>query len=224
MVGISLNHSVRFQNVLGFCRRVNGIWFSGRKSTCNAGNSGSPAGLRGSPQKRKWQPTPVFFPGKSHGQRSLTGYDPSGHKELDMIEHIFMQLIPRPGVRLQHEPSGQLIATFQKEWSWQSTHGSSEAKIQGLSLHWGCILLTKAPLAAISNRDSKLKGAIITVEAQRQRLCHGSLLMQTPGLGPHKGCWCIHCSIWKIKENVSVKHILFLVPRDWDDAGSSVWW
>jgi len=24
--------------------------------------------------KRKWQPTPVFLPGKSHGQRSLTGY------------------------------------------------------------------------------------------------------------------------------------------------------
>ena len=26
------------------------------------------------PQKRKWQPTPVFLPGKSHGGRSLAGY------------------------------------------------------------------------------------------------------------------------------------------------------
>ena len=26
--------------------------------------------------KREWQPTPVFLPGKSHGQRSLVGYSP----------------------------------------------------------------------------------------------------------------------------------------------------
>ena len=32
---------------------------------------------------RKWQPTPVFLPGKSHGQRSLVGYSPWGRKESD---------------------------------------------------------------------------------------------------------------------------------------------
>ena len=32
----------------------------------------------------KWQPTPVFLPGKSHGRRSLVCYSPWGHKELDM--------------------------------------------------------------------------------------------------------------------------------------------
>ena len=31
----------------------------------------------------KWQPTPVLLPGKSHGQRSLTGYGPWGCKESD---------------------------------------------------------------------------------------------------------------------------------------------
>ena len=31
-----------------------------------------------------WQPTPVFLPGESHGQRSLAGYSPWGHKELDV--------------------------------------------------------------------------------------------------------------------------------------------
>ena len=43
------------------------------------------------PWRRKWQPTPVFLPGKSHGQRSLTGYSPWSHKELDMTEptHVF---------------------------------------------------------------------------------------------------------------------------------------
>ena len=34
----------------------------------------------------KWQPTPVFLPGKSHGQRSLEGHSPLGHKELDIAE------------------------------------------------------------------------------------------------------------------------------------------
>ena len=37
---------------------------------------------------RKWQPTPVFLPGKSHAQRSLVGYSPWGHKELDVTERL----------------------------------------------------------------------------------------------------------------------------------------
>ena len=36
------------------------------------------------PWRRKWQPTLVFLPGKSHGQRSLVGYGPRGHKESDI--------------------------------------------------------------------------------------------------------------------------------------------
>ena len=35
------------------------------------------------PWQRTWQPTPVFLPRESHGQRSLMGYSPQGHKELD---------------------------------------------------------------------------------------------------------------------------------------------
>ena len=42
--------------------------------------------VRKTPWRRKWQPTPVFLPGKSHGQRSLVGYSPQGHKELDVTE------------------------------------------------------------------------------------------------------------------------------------------
>ena len=39
------------------------------------------------PWKREWQPTPVFLPGESHGQRRLAGYSPWYCKELDMTEH-----------------------------------------------------------------------------------------------------------------------------------------
>ena len=38
-------------------------------------------------RKRKWQLTPVFLPGESHGQRSLAGYSPWGSKESDTTEH-----------------------------------------------------------------------------------------------------------------------------------------
>ena len=34
----------------------------------------------------EWQPTPVFLPGESHGQRSLAGHGPWGHKESDTTE------------------------------------------------------------------------------------------------------------------------------------------
>ena len=34
------------------------------------------------PWRREWQPTPVFLPGKSHGQRSLVGYSPWGRKSV----------------------------------------------------------------------------------------------------------------------------------------------
>ena len=39
--------------------------------------------VRKIPWRRKWHPTPVFLPGKCHGQRSLGGYSPRGHKESD---------------------------------------------------------------------------------------------------------------------------------------------
>ena len=38
------------------------------------------------PRRRAWQPTPVFLPGESHGQRSLEGYRPRGLKESDTTE------------------------------------------------------------------------------------------------------------------------------------------
>ena len=36
----------------------------------------------------QWQPTPVFLPGKSHGQRNLVGYSPWGHKQSNMTEWL----------------------------------------------------------------------------------------------------------------------------------------
>ena len=60
-------------HMVGFSR-----WLRGKESTC----MGSIPGLGRFPWRRKWQPIPVFFPGKSHGQRSLVGYSPWGLKRV----------------------------------------------------------------------------------------------------------------------------------------------
>ena len=44
--------------------------------------------IKGFCWRRKWQPTPVFLPGESHGQRSLVGYSPWSHKEVDTTDQI----------------------------------------------------------------------------------------------------------------------------------------
>ena len=43
----------------------------GKASACNVGDLGSIPGLGRPPWRKKWQPTPVLLPGKSHGRRSL---------------------------------------------------------------------------------------------------------------------------------------------------------
>ena len=53
-------------------------------SACNVGDPGSIPGL-GS-YRRKWQPTPVFLPGKSYGLKSRAAHSPWGCKESDMSE------------------------------------------------------------------------------------------------------------------------------------------
>ena len=50
-------------------------------------NAGDVRDVGSIPQRGAWQPTPLFLPEECHGQRSLVGYVPQGHKELDTIMH-----------------------------------------------------------------------------------------------------------------------------------------
>ena len=53
--------------------------------------------VRKIPLRRVWQPTPVFLPGESHGQRSLVVYSPWDHKEPDTTEasqHTHTHTVP----------------------------------------------------------------------------------------------------------------------------------
>ena len=69
-------------------------WLSSKESTCqfrrcrrNIGDVyGFDPWVGKIPWRRKWQPILGFLPGEFHGQRSLAGYSPWGHKELDTTE------------------------------------------------------------------------------------------------------------------------------------------
>ena len=62
-------------------------WLSGKELGCQAGDVGGSLCCKEPPWKRKWQPIPVFYPGKSHGQRSLVGYSPWDRKSQTRLNH-----------------------------------------------------------------------------------------------------------------------------------------
>ena len=60
--------------------------------------------------RREWQPTPVFSPGEFHGQRSLAGYSPWGHKESDTTEWLHFLFF------LWGKYQGKAYVLFLKKW------------------------------------------------------------------------------------------------------------
>ena len=81
--------------------------------------------------RRKWQPTPVFLPRKSHGRRNPIGYSPWGRKELDTTEWLFTSLhfTSLPGWLSGKESACQFrrhefdpwIKRILRRWKWQPT-------------------------------------------------------------------------------------------------------
>ena len=69
-------------------------WLSGTESACQCKRHKRQVfnpWIGTIPCRRAWQPTPVFLLGESHGQKSLAGYSPQGHKESgisEMTEHV----------------------------------------------------------------------------------------------------------------------------------------
>ena len=66
-----------------------------KESACNVGDLGCILGVRKIPWRREWQPTPVFLPGESHGQKSLVDNSPWGHKSQTrwVTKHTHKRLV-----------------------------------------------------------------------------------------------------------------------------------
>ena len=63
-----------------YCRLP--TWLSRKESICQCRRHRFDLWVRKMPCRKKWQLTPVFLPGKSHGQRSLVGYNPRNPKKM----------------------------------------------------------------------------------------------------------------------------------------------
>ena len=61
---------------------------TGKESTCQSWRCEFDPWIRKITWRRKWQPTLVILPGKSHGQQSQVGYSPCGRKESDRTEKL----------------------------------------------------------------------------------------------------------------------------------------
>ena len=97
--------------------------------------------------RRKWQPTPVFLPGQSHGRRSLVGCSPWGRTESDTTEAMQQQQqqpmpsladLPDPGIKprfpaLQADSLPiELSGKPWKSWEW----GKKRIDVSGKSCGW----------------------------------------------------------------------------------------
>ena len=73
---------------------ISGIpwWLSSREPACRCRRCRFDPWIRKVPWRRKWQPAPVFLPGKSHAWRSLECYSPWGSKESDTASWLSMHI------------------------------------------------------------------------------------------------------------------------------------
>ena len=112
--------------------------------------------------RRKWEPTPVFLPGKSHRWMTLIDYSPWGHEELDMTEqlhfHISLSCIgegnSNPLQRSCLENPGDGGAWWAAIWVTQSKTqlkwlGSSSSRIISIIPSILCLLILLSGIATL---------------------------------------------------------------------------
>ena len=97
------------------------------------------------PWHRKWQPIPVFLPGKSNARRNPAGYCPWGHKESDTTEHT--RKAPRKKGRnsgksqrnpSQAAPKTHSRASVRRHGKWAKSFTSKNKMTKGLAFREKC--------------------------------------------------------------------------------------
>ena len=101
-------------------------WLSGKGPICQCRRHQFKPWVGKIPWRKKWQPSPVFLPGKSHGQRSLADYRPRSHKRVgqDLIINIHKRQL-----YTWASPDGQYqsqIDSILCSWRWRSSIQSAK--------------------------------------------------------------------------------------------------
>ena len=88
------------------------------------------------PWKRKWQLTPVFLPGKSHGQRSLVGYSPWGRRELDTTQWLNNNIVAIQGcIDFPGGASGKEPHCQEMQETWVGSLGGEDPLEEDTATH-----------------------------------------------------------------------------------------
>ena len=126
--------------------------------------------VRKIPWRRKWQPTLAFLPGKSHGQRSLAGYSPQGHKRVghDLV------------IKQQHNNkifALKCCASFCCRARWISYQSVSQfSHVQIFATPW--IAACQASLSITNSQSSlKLTSIRLVMPSSHLILCRPLLLL-----------------------------------------------
>ena len=126
----------------GWCVFLSGLpwWLSGKESACQCRRHEFNPWVGKIPWRKNWQPTPVFLPGKSHGQRSLVGYSPWGCKRVghDLAikwQQIFLSSSAQRNLVFKFCLHQTLYIEDSQEW-----FSGCFGKMRGADgLHWGMV-------------------------------------------------------------------------------------
>ena len=146
------------------------------------GDLGSIPGSGRFPWRRKWQSIPVLLPRKSHWQRSLVGYSPWGHKELDMTEqlHFLKALSTGHGPKNNENPEvsdGCLWSPFivfspsMKQTSVLRPEGDGD-------IHWKSLISVSHPAHPVSlscSCHSQLGLTLLNLRTIQNKICYSPL-------------------------------------------------
>ena len=86
--------------------------------------------------RREWQPTPVFLPGKLHGQRNLEVYSPWGHKESDTTELLTLNNTHPWRRKWQSTPYSCLGNPMGRGAWWATVHGVTKSQTRLSHFHF----------------------------------------------------------------------------------------
>ena len=134
----------------------------------------------------EWKPTPVFLPGKLHGQRSLVGCSPWGCKESDMTEQVTFNIRETLLLLLlSHFSRVRLCVT-----PWMAAHQAPLSLGFSRQEHWSGL-----PLPSPMHESEKWKWSrSVMSDSQRPHGLQPTRLLRPwdfPGKGTGVGCHCL---------------------------------
>ena len=155
--------------------------------------------IRKIPWRRKWQSTPVFLPGKFHGQRSLVGYSPWDCKELDTTEQLSMHAPRLDSSLASIDITGIPVCKSDKK---------TKRKKKKKTIMWHWVLLHSAPgkLSMLSFEATALFAGNSCLKASDQDLSPLTWPQLCVFFSWNPLIWCINwiCALCQMQCNSSI--------------------